>query len=71
MIEPTSVNEALSDDGWIVAIQEELNQIQRNDVWDLVAKQSQKNIIGNKWVFRNKLNEQGEVVSITVKLLLI
>ena len=61
MIEPTTVNEALSDDGWILAMQEELNQFQRNDVWDLVPKPSQKNIIGTKWVFRNKLNEQGEV----------
>jgi vacuolar-type H+-ATPase catalytic subunit A/Vma1 len=30
-------------------------------VWDLIPKSSQKNIIGTKWVFRNKLNEQGEV----------
>ena len=50
-----------SDDRWILAMQEELNQFQRNDVWDLVPKLPQKNIIGTKWVFRNKLNEQGEV----------
>jgi len=43
-------------------MQEELIQFQRNDVWDLVPKSQQKNIIGTKWVFRNKLNEQGEVV---------
>jgi len=43
-------------------MQEELNQFQRNDVWDLVPKPQQKNIIGTKWVFRNKFNEQGEVV---------
>src|SRR4030066_1714029 len=62
MIEPTSIDEALSDDGWIVAMQEELNQFQRNDVRDLVARPLKKNIIGTKWVFRNKLNEQGEEV---------
>ena len=43
-------------------MQEELNQFQRNDVWDLVPKPQQKNIIGTKWVFRNKLNEKGEVI---------
>ena len=32
MIEPTTVDEALSDDGWILAMHEELNQFQRNDV---------------------------------------
>jgi len=62
IIETTTVDEALSDDGWTVAMQEELNQFQRNNLWDLVPKPQQKNIIGTKWVFRNKLNEQCEVV---------
>jgi len=31
-------------------------------VWDLVPKPQHKNITGIKWVFKNKLNEQGEVV---------
>ncbi|KAK2402703.1 hypothetical protein QL285_052200 [Trifolium repens] len=62
MIEPKNVDEALTDDGWIVAMQDELNQFQRNDVWDLAPRPTHKNIIGTKWVFRNKLNEQGEVV---------
>jgi len=61
VIEPALVDEALSNDGWILAMQEELNQFQRNDVWDLIPKPLQKNIIGTKWVFKNKLNEQGEV----------
>jgi len=51
VIEP-ALEEALSDDGWILAMQEKLNQFQRNDVWDLVPKPSQKNIIGTKWVFK-------------------
>jgi len=62
VIEPTTIDEALSHNGWILAMQEELNQFQRNDVWDLVPKPQQKNIIKTKWVFKNKLNEQGEVV---------
>ena len=62
VIEPTTIDEALSHNGWILAMQEELNQFQRYDVWDLVPNPRQKNIIGTKWVFRNKLNEQGEVV---------
>jgi len=62
VIEPSTIDEALSDDGWILAMHKELNQFQRNDVWDLVPKSQHKNIIVTKWVFRNKLNEQGEVV---------
>lgn len=62
LIEPTSVEEALSNDKWIMAMQGELNQFQRNDVWDLVPRPDKKYIIGTKWMFKNKLNEQGEVV---------
>jgi len=68
VIEPAIVDEELSDEGWILAMQEELNQFQRNDVWDLVPKPHQKNIIGTKWVFRNKLNEQGEVTKNKARL---
>ncbi|GJX91051.1 reverse transcriptase domain-containing protein [Tanacetum coccineum] len=35
-IEPKNVNEALGDESWIVAMQEELNQFVANDVWELV-----------------------------------
>ena len=62
VIEPIIDDEAISDDGRILAMQEERNQFQRNDVWDLVPKPQQKNILGTKRVFRNKLNEQGEVI---------
>ncbi|GKB95049.1 retrovirus-related pol polyprotein from transposon TNT 1-94 [Tanacetum coccineum] len=37
-IEPKNVNEALGDESWIVAMQEELNQFIANDVWELVAQ---------------------------------
>lgn len=43
-------------------MQEESNQFQRNDVWDLVPKPLQNKIIGIKWVFKTKFNEQEEVV---------
>ena len=49
-------------------MQEELNQFTRNDVWDMVPKPKGFNIIGTKWVFRNKLNEQGEVIGNKARL---
>jgi hypothetical protein len=48
LVEPSSTDEALADDAWIVAMQEELNQFERNEVWSLVPKPSKKNIIGTK-----------------------
>ncbi|GJT53699.1 retrovirus-related pol polyprotein from transposon TNT 1-94 [Tanacetum coccineum] len=35
-IEPKDVKEALKDESWVVAMQEELNQFVANDVWELV-----------------------------------
>jgi hypothetical protein len=40
---------------------EELDQIEKNDTWELVPRPKNKNVIGTKWVFRNKLNEYGQV----------
>ncbi|GJY25138.1 retrovirus-related pol polyprotein from transposon TNT 1-94 [Tanacetum coccineum] len=60
-IEPINVNEVLEDKSWVVAIQEELNQFVANDVWELVPLPISQSVIGTKWVFRNKLDENGIV----------
>ncbi|GJS19282.1 retrovirus-related pol polyprotein from transposon TNT 1-94 [Tanacetum coccineum] len=60
-IEPKNINEALKDESWIVAMQEELNQFVANDVWELVPLPISQSVIGTKWVFRNKLDENGIV----------
>lgn len=62
LIKPTYVDEALQNNDWIIAMQDELNQFTRNDVWGFVPRPKGFNIIGTKWVFKNKLNGQGEVV---------
>ncbi|GKD77675.1 retrovirus-related pol polyprotein from transposon TNT 1-94, partial [Tanacetum coccineum] len=58
---PKNVNEALTDDSWIVAMQEELNQFIASDFLELVPQPRNMKIIGTKWVFRNKLDENGIV----------
>ncbi|GJW85062.1 retrovirus-related pol polyprotein from transposon TNT 1-94 [Tanacetum coccineum] len=58
---PKNVNEALGDESWIVAMQEELNQFVANGVLELVPQPRNMKIIGTKWVFRNKLDENGIV----------
>ncbi|GKB12601.1 DNA-directed DNA polymerase [Tanacetum coccineum] len=60
-MKPKNVNEALTDESWIIAMQEELNQFIANDVWELVPQPRNMTIIGTKWVFRNKLDENGIV----------
>jgi hypothetical protein len=55
------VEDALHDPDWVVAMQEELNNFKRNEVWSLIER-SKQNVVGTKWVFRNKQDEQ-EVVT--------
>jgi hypothetical protein len=59
-IEPHRIEEALQDSDWVVAMQEELNNFTRNKVWHLVPRPNQ-NVVGTKWVFRNKQDEHGVV----------
>jgi len=60
--EPKTVADALEDSNWITTTHEELNQLVRNEVWTLVTRTNQMNVIGTKWVFNNKLDEQGVIV---------
>ncbi|VFQ69031.1 unnamed protein product [Cuscuta campestris] len=55
-IEPTTVLDAINDEHWSMAMQEELNQFKHNDVWELVPRPNDHSVIGTKWVFRNKLS---------------
>ena len=61
-IEPNNIEEALNDNNWINSMQEELNQFQRNNVWNLVPRPKGKSVIGTKWVFKNKLDEDGKII---------
>jgi hypothetical protein len=55
-IEPYRIEDALRDLDWVLAMQEELNNFTRNEVWNLVPHPNQ-NAVGIKWVFRNKQDE--------------
>ncbi|GAU48012.1 hypothetical protein TSUD_188830 [Trifolium subterraneum] len=61
-IEPRSINEAIIDESWIEAMKEELHQFEKNEVWNLVPFPKDHSIIGTRWVFRNKLDKNGNVV---------
>ncbi|KAK1606662.1 hypothetical protein QYE76_030335 [Lolium multiflorum] len=63
MVEPLKVNDALEDTDWLIAMQEELNNFNRNDVWTLMKRPDHCcNVIDTKWVFKNKQDEHGIVI---------
>ena len=62
VVKPKNVNDALSDDSLINAMHEELAQFERNRVWKLVPRPYHTNVIGTKWIFKNKTDEFGQVI---------
>ena len=41
---------------------DELLQFQRNDIWTLVPRPEEEHIIGIKWIFCNKIDDEGNVI---------
>jgi hypothetical protein len=54
------MEDALRDLDWVLAMQDGLNNFTRNEVCHLVPRPNQ-NVVGTKWVFRNKQDEHGVV----------
>ena len=61
-LEPKNLDEALSDNSWIEVMHDELHQFERNNVWSLVPKPDNQSIIRTRWVFQNKLSEEGKII---------
>jgi hypothetical protein len=61
-LEPKNVDKALQDLDWVNTMHEELNNFTRNQVWILEERPKGARVIGTKWVFCNKQDDQGIVV---------
>lgn len=69
--DPISVTEALSSDEakmWKEAMTEEFDNLLSNQTWELVPKPVNTKPIGCKWVFKRKLNSEGEVIKFKARL---
>ncbi|GJZ31066.1 retrovirus-related pol polyprotein from transposon TNT 1-94 [Tanacetum coccineum] len=60
--EPKNIKEAIADSSWIKAMQEEIHQFERLDVWELVDKPLCKNVINIKWLWENKHDEDNTII---------
>jgi hypothetical protein len=67
-IESFRVEEALQDPDWVLVMQEELNNFKRNEVWSLVPRPKQ-NVVGTKWVLRNKQDKHRVVTRNKARLM--
>lgn len=60
-VESKNAKDALLDEHCLMAMQDELKQFRRNDVWDIVPRPKYHQVIGTRWVFRNKLDKNGVI----------
>jgi hypothetical protein len=62
LFEPQDIGHTLFDLSWVNTMHEGLEDFERNQVWTLVEPPHGVNVIGIKWVFKNKQGEDGEIV---------
>ncbi|KAH9697122.1 retrovirus-related pol polyprotein from transposon RE2 [Citrus sinensis] len=67
-LEPSNVDEALSDSKWKAAMQDEFDALIRNKTWSLVQMNPEYKLVGCKWVFRTKYNTDGLVSKYKARL---
>ncbi|KAJ0936654.1 putative RNA-directed DNA polymerase [Helianthus annuus] len=60
--EPTSYDEAATEESWLNAMKEELASIKRNNTWSLTNLPAGQRAIGVRWVFKLKKNAEGKII---------
>ncbi|GAB2282717.1 hypothetical protein Dimus_039558 [Dionaea muscipula] len=60
-LEPTTYKTVATNPNWVKAMEFEYNALLRNNTWSLVLFHPSMNIIGTKWIYRLKLDVQGNV----------
>ncbi|GKC67794.1 retrovirus-related pol polyprotein from transposon TNT 1-94 [Tanacetum coccineum] len=59
---------AITEDCWFQAIQDEIYEFDRLDVWELVPPPDYAMIIALKWIYKVKLDEYGDVLKNKARL---
>ncbi|GJZ53628.1 retrovirus-related pol polyprotein from transposon TNT 1-94 [Tanacetum coccineum] len=56
-VEPTNFKSAITEDGWFQAMQDEIYEFDRLQVWELVPRPDYVMIIALKWIYKVKFDE--------------
>nr|GEU57583.1 hypothetical protein [Tanacetum cinerariifolium] len=68
IVEPKMYKEALTQSCWIEAMQEELNEFERLEVWELVPRLDKVMVITLKWIYKVKLDEMRGILKNKARL---
>ncbi|GJW28079.1 retrovirus-related pol polyprotein from transposon TNT 1-94 [Tanacetum coccineum] len=67
-VEPKNFNSAVTKDCWFQAMQDEIHEFDRLDLWELVPPPDCAMIIALKWIYKGKLDEYGDVLKNKARL---
>nr|GFA90978.1 retrovirus-related Pol polyprotein from transposon TNT 1-94 [Tanacetum cinerariifolium] len=67
-VEPKTYKDALTQSCWIEAMQEELNEFERLEVWELVPRPDKVMVITLKWIYKVKLDGLGGILKNKARL---
>ncbi|GJW17593.1 putative ribonuclease H-like domain-containing protein [Tanacetum coccineum] len=68
LVEPKNYKDALTQACWIEAMQEELHEFKRLEVWELVPPPDKAFVISLKWIYKVKLDELGGILKNKARL---
>ncbi|GJY25240.1 retrovirus-related pol polyprotein from transposon TNT 1-94 [Tanacetum coccineum] len=67
-VEPKNFKQAMTEPSWIDAMQEEIHEFERLEVWELVSCPDNVFLIKLKWIYKIKTDESGRVLKNKARL---
>ncbi|GKA66702.1 putative ribonuclease H-like domain-containing protein [Tanacetum coccineum] len=67
-VKPKNFKSAITEDCWFQAMQDEIHEFDRLQVWELVPQPDCVMIIALKWIYKVKLDEYGDVLKNKARL---
>ncbi|GKD72168.1 integrase, catalytic region, zinc finger, CCHC-type containing protein [Tanacetum coccineum] len=67
-VEPKNFKSAITEDCWFQAMQDNIHEFNRLDVWELVPPPDCAMIIALKWIYKVKLGEYGDMLKNKARL---
>nr|GFD02258.1 retrovirus-related Pol polyprotein from transposon TNT 1-94 [Tanacetum cinerariifolium] len=68
-VEPKNFKYAITEDHWFQAMQDEIHEFDRLQIWELVPQVDYVMIIALKWIYKVKLDEYGDVLKNKAQLM--
>lgn len=66
--DPTEFREAMNYKEWQEAMNAEIASIEKNNTWELCQLPLWKHAVGLKWIYKSKINAQGQIVNLKARL---